>query len=187
VYLFFDTETGGLTPQYSLLTVSAILTDRHFDIIRIHEFDPGMYVKVKHANYTVHPKAMEVNQIDLSDNDANGFSVQEAAELFTLFIKEALTVTGHRRLVPAGHNVPFDVKFLQHYLLPEEKWGEYFTNPALDTCASARLFAAANKFQGGCNLDNLRKVFNIDTGVSHNAENDNLASIALAKKFVSLV
>ncbi len=187
MYLFFDTETGGLTPDFSLLTVSAIVVDRNFDIVHVHGFDPGLYVKVKHDNYVVHPKAMEVNNIDLSDNDATGFSVNDAAELFEVFVKEGLSLTGCRRFIPAGHNVPFDVRFLQHYFVPESAWGNYFTHPALDTCASARLLAASNVIQGSCGLPTLRKIFKIETGVGHNAESDNLASIALAKQFVSMV
>lgn len=187
MYLFFDTETGGLTPDYSLLTLSAIVTDDKFNIVSVHDFDPGVYVRVKHANYVLHPKAMEVNGIDLADNDMHGFTVEETAALFETFVKEGIACTGCRRLSPAGHNVPFDMRFLQHWLMPPQVWERYFTHHFFDTCASARLFAAANKLSGGCSLDNLRKVFGIDTGTSHNAENDNLAAIAVAKELVALV
>jgi DNA polymerase III epsilon subunit-like protein len=187
MYLFFDTETGGLTPEFSLLTLSAILTDRDFNIVCVHDFDPGLYLRVKHANYVTHPKAMEVNGIDLAEHDEYGFTVAEAREAFLAFVEESRNLSGHKKLIPAGHNVPFDVKFLQHYVMPEEQWRDAFTHPALDTCAAARLFTAANKISGGCGLDNLRRVFDINTGVAHNAEVDNLAAIALAKKLVAAI
>jgi len=187
MYLFFDTETGGLTPDFSLLTLSAIVTDKDFNIVRVHDFDPGLYVAVKHLNYVTHPRAMAVNKIDLAHNNEHGFSVQETAELFEAFVKEGAAATGCRRLTPAGHNVPFDMRFMQHWVMKPDKWDTYFTYHFFDTCASARLFAAANKLPGGCSLDNLRKVFGIDTGTAHNAENDNLATIAIAKELVALV
>jgi DNA polymerase III epsilon subunit-like protein len=187
MYLFFDTETGGLTPDHSLLTLSAIVTDDKFNIIPTLGFDPGVYVRVKYANYVVHPKAMEVNGIKLADNDANGFTVAETKEIFVSFIKEALATTGCRKLIPAGHNVPFDTRFVQAHLLPEKDWGLYFTHPAFDTCAIARLLTAANVISGGCGLPKLCTAFDIDPGTAHNAESDNLATIALAKKFTAIV
>lgn len=187
MYLFFDTETGGLTPDYSLLTLSAIVTDKNFDIIRIHDMDPGVYMQLKHANYVTHPRAMEVNKIDLRDHDADGFSVDEARDIFLAFVKEAIATTGERKLIPAGHNVPFDMRFVQAYLLPLAEWENYFTHPALDTCAVARFLTAADVIKGGCSLGALRKTFNIETGRGHNAENDNLATVKLAKQFVRMV
>lgn len=187
MYLFFDTETGGLTPDFSLLTLSAILTDRDFNIVCVHDLDPGLYLRVKHDNYVTHPKAMEVNGIDLAEHDEHGFTVPEAREAFAAFVKEGRALLGQKKLIPAGHNVPFDVKFLQHYVMPEDEWRDVFTHPALDTCAAARLFAAANKISGGCGLDNLRRIFDINTGVAHNAESDNLAAIELAKRLVASI
>lgn len=187
MYLFFDTETGGLTPDHSLLTLSAIVTDSNFNIVPVHEFEPGVYVRVKHNPYVTHKKAMEVNKIDLADNDANGFTVAETQEIFVSFVKEAIAVTGCRKLIPAGHNVPFDMRFLHAHVLPETHWGQYFTHPPLDTCAVARFLTATNVISGGCGLTHLRDVFGIETGTAHNAESDNLAAIALARKFVELV
>lgn len=187
MYLFFDTETGGLTPDHSLLTLSAILTDANFNIIPTHGFDPGVYVRVKHTPYVTHPKAMEVNGIDLADNDANGFTVSETQEIFVSFVKEAIATSGCKKLIPAGHNVPFDMRFLHAHVLPENSWGQYFTHPPLDTCASARLMLSAKLIEGGCGLPHLRRLFNIQTGAEHNAESDNLAAIAVAKKFKELL
>jgi DNA polymerase III epsilon subunit-like protein len=187
MYLFFDTETGGLTPDYSLLTLSAIVTDGKFNIVPTHGFDPGVYLRVKHAEYVTHPKAMEVNQIKLADNDEHGFTVAEAQEIFLAFVKEAISMSGVKKLVPAGHNVPFDMKFMHAYVMPDKVWRDYFTHPPFDTCAVARFLMTARMISGGCGLPHLRTLFNIETGAAHNAENDNLATIAVAKKFLELL
>jgi DNA polymerase III epsilon subunit-like protein len=187
MYLFFDTETGGLTPDYSLLTVSAIITDRNFEIVTVHDMDPGVYMRLKYANYVTHPKAMEVNGLNLRDHDEHGFTVEEASEVFESFVKEGRAALGASKLIPAGHNVPFDMRFVQAYLMPDSQWSRYFTHPAFDTCAIARFLTAANLITGGCGLPALREKFSIYTGAAHNAENDNLATVTLAKKFLELM
>lgn len=187
MYMFFDTETGGLTPNYSLLTLSAIAVDAQFNIVPVCGYESGMYVHVKYANYVVHPKAMEVNGIDLTENDRIGFTVPETKELLLAFVAEAKKILGEQKLVPAGHNFPFDMRFLQEYFLPDDEWRQHFTHPALDTCASARLLTAARLIGGGCGLPHLRRLLNIETGKDHNAQSDNLAAIAVAKKFTELV
>jgi DNA polymerase III alpha subunit (gram-positive type) len=187
MYLFFDTETGGLTPDYSLLTLSAIATDADFNIVPACGFDPGVYVCVKHDPYVTHPRAMEVNQLNLADHDAHGFTLAETKEVLLAYLAEARKLFGVKKFVPAGHNFPFDLRFIQAQLLPDREWGEYFTHPALDTCAVARFLVTGGMVKGSCALPNLRAAFGVETGTAHNAENDNLAAIALAKKFRALV
>lgn len=187
MYLFFDTETGGLTPDYSLLTLSAIATDADFNIVPAHGFDPGVYVCVRHSPYVTHPKAMEVNQLNLADHDAHGFTLAETKEILVSYLQETRRLFAVKKFIPAGHNVPFDMRFIQAQLLSDREWSEYFTHPALDTCAVARFLASGGMVKGSCSLPNLRATFGVETGTAHNAENDNLASIALAKKFRALV
>lgn len=187
MYVFFDTETGGLTPDYSLLTVSAIVADAQLNAVTIHDLCPGLYLRLKHANYVTHKRALEVNKIDLADHDRIGFTVAEATEALDSFLTEAKKLLGVQRFIPAGHNVPFDIRFLQAYLLPEKRWEHFFMNPPLDTCATARFFTAANRLAVGCGLEKLRAYFGIDTGMAHNAESDNLASLELARRFIQLL
>lgn len=187
MYVFFDTETGGLTPDYSLLTVSAIVADPQLNEIIIHDLQPGLYLRLKYANYVTHERAMAVNKINLADHDRIGFTVPEASEALDAFLREAKRMTGVQRFIPAGHNVAFDMRFLQAYLLPEKQWDRFFMNPPLCTCATARFFNTANRLSIGCGLEKLRNYFGIDTGISHNAESDNLASLELARRFVQLL
>lgn len=187
MYIFFDTETGGLTPEYSLLTVSAIVLDSKLDIVVVHDLSPGLYLRLKYDNYVTHPKAMAVNKINLAEHAQLGFTVEDAALALDAFIREARALLGVNRFIAGGHNIAFDVKFLQAYLLPAAKWDRFFMNPAFDTCAAARLFNAANKLTVGCGLEKLCAAFNIQTGAAHNAESDNLAAIELARYFVSSV
>lgn len=187
MYAFFDTETGGLTPDYSLLTVSAIVVDPQLQIVPVYDFHPGLYLRLKHTPYKTQERALQVNNIDLAEHDQFGFTVAEASEALEAFLREAKTKLGVQRFIPAGHNVAFDIRFLQAHVLPEKKWNSLFMNPPLCTCATARFFNTANRLTVGCGLEKLRNHFGIDTGVAHNAESDNLASIELARRFVGLL
>jgi DNA polymerase III epsilon subunit-like protein len=195
MYLFFDTETGGLTPQHSLLTVSCIVVDDKFNIIPVgnplqtDDGRTGLYLKIKHDEYALTSGALSVNKIDLVEHDKQSTPLPAARTILRAFLDDGLRVSNKKRFVPAGHNVAFDVKFLQAYLLTPEEWDRYFTYPALDTAAIARFLSAAGMHAGGYSLGKLRDKFIPHTSGAelHDAEIDNLTAIELAKKFVSLM
>jgi DNA polymerase III alpha subunit (gram-positive type) len=189
MYLFIDTETGGLTPKSSLLTVSCIAADRDFNVIPIDDCNPGLYMGIKHEEYSLTAGALSVNKINLVNHHAEAVSVADARYTLMKYIRRATEVTGKRRLVPAGHNVSFDVQFLRAYLIDDNEWDQYFTYPAFDTAAIARFFNAVGIVGGGYSLTSLRNnlVPHVGALEMHDAETDNLVAIELAKKFVSLV
>jgi DNA polymerase III epsilon subunit-like protein len=194
MYLFIDAETGGLDTDHNLLTLSAIVTDKDFHIVPVSvpwqapDDVPGcLYLQIKSDQYIVSPGALSVNKIDLVQHTENGISLAEAQQRFKYFVTAGLAATGKNRLIPAGHNVPFDVKFVWKFLMPENVWGGVCTHPSLDTAVIARFLNAAGRISGGCSLVTLRGRFGIETGSAHNAEVDNLATIELAKQFISMV
>jgi DNA polymerase III epsilon subunit-like protein len=189
VYLFIDTETGGLTPRHSLLTLSCIGVDDKFQIIPTADGGHGLYLQLKHAEYAVTAGALSVNKIDLLAHDARAITLDAARVRLCTFIDQILQRTGKKRLVPAGHNVAFDVQFLRTYLLDEQMWDRYFTYPALDTASIARYLNAAGVYAGSYSLTKLCERFAPEAagGNMHNAEIDNLVAIELAKKFVGLL
>lgn len=189
MYLFIDTETGGLTPQYSLLTVSCILADKDFNVVPVDAHSPGLYLSLKHDEYVLTAGALSVNKINIATHHDAAADMPAARNALRQFLQRATTITGKKRLVPAGHNVAFDVQFLRAYMLDAETWDQYFTYPFLDTAAVARFLNAANVYSGGYSLTALRNRFLPDAKnlTMHNAEIDNLVAIELAKKFVALV
>lgn len=181
MYVFIDTETGGLSPDYSLLTLAAAITDENFHIL------DRMYFGIHAPVYCVTPEAMATNQINLAEHAKTALSVPAAAARLREFLSNGAALTGKKKLVPAGHNVSFDIRFIHAQLMPEEEWREYCTYPALDTAGIARFFVAANRISGSCSLVALRQLFHIDTGTAHNAESDVLASVQLARHFVHML
>lgn len=181
MYLFLDTETGGLSPDYSLLTVAAATTDENFNItnrICFGILPAGFYV--------VSPAALRVNKINLAEHSVSSLSLAKANEELTNFLKDAMAHNSNKWLIPAGHNLKFDLDFIWAQLMPEEDWKKFCTYPVLDTAVLARFFASIGKIPGFYNLVSLRQLFQIETGEAHNAMSDVLATIELAKKFTAI-
>lgn len=187
MYLFVDTETGGLTPQHSLLTVSGICVDANFDIIPRDNGEHGIYLKIKHEEYALTAGALSVNKINIAEHDATAIPINDARDQLRAYIAAMARKSGKQRLIPAGHNVAFDINFLRSYLINDRDWDLYFTYPAFDTAAVARFLNAAGTHPGGYSLARLRELYVPHaSGQLHNAETDNLITIELAKKFVAL-
>jgi DNA polymerase III alpha subunit (gram-positive type) len=189
MYLFMDTETGGLTPKHSLLTASFIVTDKDFNILQVPTYEHGLYLQIKHEQYVLTAGALHVNNINVSEHHKTGVDAVTAVAAFADFVAGAIRVSGKKRLVPAGHNVAFDVQFVREYLCPDAGfWDRAFTYPMFDTAVIARFVHAAGKIDNTFSLATLRqKYLPHVSGDSHNAEIDNLTTIELAKKFLQLV
>jgi DNA polymerase III epsilon subunit-like protein len=188
MYLFMDAETGGLTPQHSLLTVSFIVVDERFNIVPLGEDNPGLYLRIRHDEYALTAGALAVNKINLVEHNEKGLPLPAAAERMRDFLRRGCAATNKKRLIPSGHNVNFDVQFVRANLLTDEQWNEFFTYPFLDTAAIARFLNAAGMYSGGYSLTALRSRFLPGmTGDLHNAEADNLVTIELAKTFAYMM
>lgn len=198
MYLFIDTETGGLTPDHSLLTLSVIPVDKDFHVVPVEyrcarsgvtqNTDSGLYLTIQSDTYVLSQGALAVNKINIVEHDKTAMRIDQARDTLVSFIKSVLKVFGKKYLVPAGHNVAFDAQFIRAHLLDEQLWNQYFTYPSLDTAAVARFLNAAGIIDGGYSLTALRNKFlpHMRAVDMHNAEVDNLVAIELAKKFVEM-
>ena len=189
MYLFIDTETGGTSTEYSLLTATAILTDEYFDIIPIGRNCRGITLHIKSEIYTVSAKALSVNKIDLVQHDQISISAQQAREDLLQFLNEARSKTGRRAFVVAGHSVDFDRRFLLAHLMSQTDWDEYMTYPTLDTAVMARYLAAIGLHDHGFSLSRLVHKYcpKYYTGEMHDSCNDVLATIELARALVNMI
>lgn len=182
MFVFIDTETGGLTPDYSLLTVAAAVTDKDFNVVSTLCF--GLHPV---TSYVTHPEAIRVNQIDLAKHAETAIYADTARAQLRSFLVDGAASTSVRRLIPAGHNVPFDLSFIWAHLIPESDWKAICGYPVYDTAVIARYLATANMIPNSCNLVALRKLFQIETGTAHNAANDVTATIEVAKHFDAIL
>lgn len=134
MFVFLDTETGGLTTDCSLLEIAAVVTDRGFNVVDEYH----AYVKPESGKpYAVHPQALAINGINLIDHDAKAQSYNQVYSEFFAFLKK------HRneykdRLTPAGHNVDFDRRFIIEHLLITPEWDSIFNYRVADTASFAQ-------------------------------------------------
>lgn len=185
MYLCLDTETGGLTPEYSLLTLAAIVADADFNPLRGGNESDTLSLAIRHPTYVVSPEALTINKIDLVHHSARGIKLEQARQKFEDFVRQAKNMCG-KKLIPIGHNLPFDLSFVWAQLLQKEDWNQYCDYHFLDTMVAARFFKAAGVIQGGCRLDDLRALFHIDTGAAHTALADTKATLAVARALRTL-
>lgn len=116
--LFFDVETGGLTPEHtSLLSIGLLAwspTDGILDTL---------HIKVKEPILKVTEVALEINQIDLLEHFRNAVTFPEAREEIIHFATKhiiPLAVVAGEQKYPkvklAGWNIgSFDLKFLSYF------------------------------------------------------------------------
>lgn len=186
MYLFMDCETGGLETHNSLLTVAAIVADRNFQPIRGGNSDDTLYLELRHPTYIVTPEAITINKIDLVHHSARGLKVAEAQQKFAEFIQRGHQLSGGRKMIPAGHNLAFDLGFIYEQLMLESEWRKYVTYPILDTAILAQFFNATGSLNCRCNLVEVCENLSIPLENAHNAMADTKACLALARYFANV-
>lgn len=106
-----DTETGGLDPAvHSLLSVGMWTIDTVRGTI-----DNPLYFLVKEPLIVTTPYAMGINGLDLGDISREGLRPKEALEKVREYckaIEEPRPDTILKKPIPVGHNVGFDIGFL---------------------------------------------------------------------------
>lgn len=180
-YLAFDVETGGLYPdKASLLTAYFAILDENFNAIDELEFQ----IKNDSPNdlYHISAKALEINKIDLVQLQSQGITKDLARLKLVDFISKH-SESGKIRLTPLGHNVGFDIGFVNAHLVGKETWDRYVGYHLADTGAFAVLLQIKGKIPENhpFNLASLCKFFNInvETSRAHSAKYDTVLATML--------
>ena len=170
--LFIDTETGGLdAKKHSLLTVALAVYE---DGIIIDEKE----WLIKHRDYVVTPKALEVNRIDIIEHDAIAV---DSYIVNTQIIKFLDNFDFKEKPVIAGHNVEFDNGFMVELFNSNNKsWNKYVSHRKLDTCSLINYLIITGKIDlKSASLEESIKYFKIETEARHTAKHDVRATIKL--------
>lgn len=115
--LFIDVETGGLDPaKHSILTLGACVWN---DGVIEDTFE----VKIKEDEIVAEPEALKVNGINLDELRDVGVSPNRATILLHNFLLKHDMYK--RKITLGGHNVVFDVGFLQRLYRLAECYRDY--------------------------------------------------------------
>jgi DNA polymerase III epsilon subunit-like protein len=193
-YICFDTETSGLDPNNcNLLTAHFIILNN--DLERIDSLD----LQIKHIQYNIHPKALEINKIDIvvHDKDNKSVFINDANKMLISFLQRYKNNT---KYIPIGHNVNFDIQFIKcSGLLSESDYFHYISNIPLDTLHIASFLKLSGHIPPTqlLNLVSLCKYLHITYPNNgsllykninpHNAEYDATMTVELLKVFKKFI
>lgn len=179
-----------------LLTLFAAVTDEDLNILDTI----SLTIKPDSGIYRVDPGAMRVNKIHIPSHDQEAATRSDSAKSLYAFLytycKVGYFKNGNKKvenkLVFAGHNCPFDRKFIREFL-KDQPLGEddLFERHSLDTGANARLLLRAKRLpkEVGTSLPRLMKHYGVEYGAAgaHNAEVDTMATLEVLKKQIASI
>jgi DNA polymerase III alpha subunit (gram-positive type) len=185
-YIAFDCETTGVNDNSNLLTVSFIILDEN-----LTEKDILNLSLRQNNGYYVYPKALEINKIDIIKHHSTSLDLIDAR----IKLLEFLTKNKERfNLIPIGHNIQFDIKFIkQSGLLSEYEYNSYISCNPLDTLSIAQFLKLSGKLheKQSLSLVNLCSSYKLkrheDEKLEHSAEYDIKMTIKLLKFFKDVV
>lgn len=181
-FLAFDTETGGLGDDVSLLTVNFAVCDEHWNVIE--ELD--MIVKPDNNQYVVTAEALEINKIDLINHDKLAITYSQAGQSLRNFLHKNYN-DGKIKLIPFGKNINFDISKVTDNLLGAKTWNQYVSYRQYDLTGLIMYLKRKGSLAKDApeSLEGLAKYFNIHE-TWHSARGDNMAGIKLIKLLESL-
>lgn len=125
-WIVIDTETTGLDSEKNQILEVAILVVKKLEVVDC------LSVKIKHKEYTVSTKALEVNKINLIDHEKTAYTEKEAVERILCFLRQYKEEQG---MIAVGQNVQFDIKFMESMFLRHYKikdWREVVSYRTFD-------------------------------------------------------
>ena len=106
-FVLIDIESTGLNKnEHQILEVGLLVIK---DLSVVSELN----VKIKHDNYVISPKAMEINKINLEEHKKDAIFEKEACDAILNFLNDNKTIGDEKGFIVIGQNVNFDLGFLE--------------------------------------------------------------------------
>lgn len=189
LYIPFDTETGGTNCKTSdLLTIYMGVMDENFKII--DELD--LKVKPDDGRLPIcEQQALNVNKIDVAKHlaDPETITYSEAKVKVVAMLKKHLKKTGrYSNLVPMGHNVPFDIGYMQEYILSKDEWEKILHYRTVDTNPIVGFFKDCGWWPRELgNLGSIVEYLGVPKRPAHNAKEDTLMMVDCYKAMLGIM
>jgi len=181
-YIALDCETSGISTRDfkpALLTVYIAVLDENFNTVDELE----LKTKPDDGIYHVTPKSLDVNKINLVEHDKVAITYKEAGTKLFDFIKKNYN---GERLIPVGHGIAFDCRFLQDTIISAGSWERFISYRTLDTGVIGRFLCVCGVIPentGG--LESLMLALEIPiVNVFHDAKTDTLYTVQVLKELI---
>lgn len=187
LFMPFDSETGGLNENKAdLLTwYGAIMTEDYQIVDELYlKLKPNDRLPIAEAG------ALKVNGINLADHlaDPETVTYAEGQKRLEAMIRKHLKRNGrYSNITPMGYNCPFDVRWTQKHLLPQDMWESllhYKTHDVMAIVDALKKYGIFPKTLGS--LGTVVEYLGIPTRNAHNAKEDTLMTVDVDKKLAEL-
>lgn len=182
-YLVFDTETGGIGLDKSLLTLYFQVTDDNFTPIG----ELSLAVKPDDGIYHVTGEAMGINKINLIEHDKIAIPYKKGGTALYDFLKSNFKGK-ENHFVPIGHNMSGDLAHIWDKLLGRTTWESFVSYRLFDTSSVCQYLKTQKKIPATVSgsLESLITYFGLPKGEHHNAKYDALSTLEVLKKMLTL-
>lgn len=189
LYLPFDSETGGLNENTAdMLTLYMAIMDEEYKILE------ELYLKLKPDGGRLpvaEAQALRVNGIDIRAHlaDPETITYSEAKEKIVAMVKRHLKKKGRfSNISPFGYNVPFDKRWTQKHLIPQDEWESMFHYKDVDVMQSVDFLKRVGWFPKDLgSLTTVVDYLSIPKRSAHNAKEDTLMTIDVDKKLQEIM
>lgn len=183
-YLALDIETGGIGIDKSLLTAYFAVMDENMLILD----ELYLYTKPNDGVYSITAEALRINGINLIDHETIAVTYKEAGQNLYSFLSKH-SASGQYKLIPLGHNVAFDIKFLCDKLISENSWKQHCSYRVRDCGVLASALMDSGKIPNiSGSLGSFLEYFKIKPeGNLHDAKTDALCSAKVYAKMLELL
>ena len=214
-YLVLDTETGGIGPDVSLLTVYLGVLDENLNLLDELE----LFLKPNDGIYKTTAEALGINKINLVEHEKKAVTYREGGTLLFQFLQKnsfvfqyivpAGTDIVHIRYIgdlsmykdivqpigstidklePLGHNVAFDIIKIKDNLISEGSWLKFVSYRLLDTGTIGNFLKKKGKIpkEISGSLSSYCDHFKVDKTGAHDAKKDCEMTVAIFKEMLKL-
>ena len=181
-FFAFDVETTGLEPQRDeIIQLAYQLLDGQLNVLSSGCY----YAWPRHT--TVPPEVVKVNGYS-----SKKWSDNKAISQTDLFTNLRALLSQHKRLIPMGHNVKFDLGFLQALFERHEDTKTFksaLSYHSFDTVGISMFadYVLHSGLNGSYKLAHLTERFGITHTEAHTADSDIAATVALFKTLTELL
>lgn len=188
-YFATDTETGGLNPDKAdLLTFYVGFHDEEFKLV------DELYLKLKPDDGRIpiaELGALRVNGINIAEHlaDPETVTYKEGREKVIAITKKYLKKNGrYSNIRPMGHNLPFDINWIQKHLVDKDTWDSMIHYGIIDTKTICDFLKDVGWFPKELGtLTSLVDYLGIPKRPAHNAKEDTLMMVDVYKKYLDMM